>query len=590
MKGALIMARIIRFPLRMKNGAEVRSLDELKENFDLESILGYFTDGKLQTWLADRYYDEKANEVAALSSDMPNLNAKLCEILEVEYKAEVDVTNLEAIQQRNEKYKILSTVTSDREILNNTEIVAMNQDELYDILDEGTEKVYLCGDRFEIPTGRRNVCYIGINSPLVILENNKGAEIYAEAGIKFKNVQYEGNINPYITIGEKLFLEGKYKEAFPIIEQAANNENPRAMHIMARYYNDGYEVVKINNVERNNWCSRAYSYKEPLSMYGYSFWCTENGSEEQKRICSQIFVDIKETAESGDLFAQGAIGWMYDNGNGVVQDKNIAVKWMMKAAEQCYPYAQNYLGWMYGAGNGVDKDNIRAVEWYRKAAEHGFAAAQYNLGVMYQNGNGVDKDFGMAEHWYLKAAEQDYKLAFRNLANMYDIMYEAGSYANYDRLRQTVKKYDGVLGKLDSSSSDLEASQIVFNSSDERWKCYIRGAKLNDPVCLLKAGFLIAVHGPREYSKEEILTAVEWLKASVDYDPANAYFYLGIVYECGIYEHCIVSNPFVIEPNKRLAIEYYTKGANAGSNDCRAKLNRINQPAKKKSFLGGLFG
>lgn len=39
------MARKIRFPLKMKNGAEVRTLDELKANFDLESILGYFTDG-----------------------------------------------------------------------------------------------------------------------------------------------------------------------------------------------------------------------------------------------------------------------------------------------------------------------------------------------------------------------------------------------------------------------------------------------------------------------------------------------------------------------------------------------------------------
>ena len=46
------MARIIRFPLKMKNGAEIRTLDELKENFDLESVLGYFTDGKLATWLA----------------------------------------------------------------------------------------------------------------------------------------------------------------------------------------------------------------------------------------------------------------------------------------------------------------------------------------------------------------------------------------------------------------------------------------------------------------------------------------------------------------------------------------------------------
>ena len=71
------MARKIRFPLKMKNGAEVHTLDELKENFDLESVLVYFTDGKLATWLADRYYDEKAEAVSALSADSPELNAML---------------------------------------------------------------------------------------------------------------------------------------------------------------------------------------------------------------------------------------------------------------------------------------------------------------------------------------------------------------------------------------------------------------------------------------------------------------------------------------------------------------------------------
>ena len=54
------MAKKIRFPLQMKDGAAVRTLEELREHFDLESVLGYFSDGKLKTWLADRYYDEMA--------------------------------------------------------------------------------------------------------------------------------------------------------------------------------------------------------------------------------------------------------------------------------------------------------------------------------------------------------------------------------------------------------------------------------------------------------------------------------------------------------------------------------------------------
>ena len=51
------MAKKIKFALEMKDGAKVRTLEELQEHFDLKTIIGYFLDGKLQKWLEDRYYD-----------------------------------------------------------------------------------------------------------------------------------------------------------------------------------------------------------------------------------------------------------------------------------------------------------------------------------------------------------------------------------------------------------------------------------------------------------------------------------------------------------------------------------------------------
>lgn len=59
----------IKFALRMPDKAgigdkEVRTLQELQENFDLERILNFFLDGKLQEWLSDRYYSEQAAEIS----------------------------------------------------------------------------------------------------------------------------------------------------------------------------------------------------------------------------------------------------------------------------------------------------------------------------------------------------------------------------------------------------------------------------------------------------------------------------------------------------------------------------------------------
>ncbi len=37
------MAKIIRFPLKMKNGIEVRTIEELRENFDMDAVLENYT-------------------------------------------------------------------------------------------------------------------------------------------------------------------------------------------------------------------------------------------------------------------------------------------------------------------------------------------------------------------------------------------------------------------------------------------------------------------------------------------------------------------------------------------------------------------
>ena len=49
------MAKKIRFPLEMDNGLEVRSMEELRNNFSLGRVLEYIQNGKLVIWLRDRY-------------------------------------------------------------------------------------------------------------------------------------------------------------------------------------------------------------------------------------------------------------------------------------------------------------------------------------------------------------------------------------------------------------------------------------------------------------------------------------------------------------------------------------------------------
>lgn len=76
-----------------------------------------------------------------------------------------------------------------------------------------------------------------------------------------------------------------------------------------------------------------------------------------------------------------------------------AVIWFRKAAEQGNALAQGNLGAMYANGQGVAQDYAQAAACYRKAAEQGNADAQFTIGAMYGKGQGVPQDYSQAVIW-----------------------------------------------------------------------------------------------------------------------------------------------------------------------------------------------
>ena len=164
------MAKRIRFPLKLAQGAEVRTLEELREHFDLEAILEYYKNGKLLTWLEDRYLEGEAEAVQALDAAAPDFQKQLCEVFQVEYTG--SDLDLEEIERRQERLKRLRTITDEAEFIENIDRVAFDQEELADLLDEGANKIYLCGERFTVPASRTGVTYVGIKNPAVHISGN----------------------------------------------------------------------------------------------------------------------------------------------------------------------------------------------------------------------------------------------------------------------------------------------------------------------------------------------------------------------------------------------------------------------------------
>lgn len=113
-----------------------------------------------------------------------------------------------------------------------------------------------------------------------------------------------------------------------------------------------------------------------------------------------------ERAEQGSAVAQMALGIAHQQGWGVIQDYEEAVKWYTKSATQDFPAAQHHLATMYAHGLGVLQNNESAVHWLSEAANGGFALSQFTLGSLYAAGEHVSQDYVLAHKWFNLAAAQ----------------------------------------------------------------------------------------------------------------------------------------------------------------------------------------
>ena len=103
------MAKKIRFPLELADGTQARTLEDLQEHFDLESVLSYYKNGKLLTWLRDRYLESEAEAVEALDETAVDFQKQFCGIFGAEYTDHS--VDLEGIARRQERLAKLRTYT-----------------------------------------------------------------------------------------------------------------------------------------------------------------------------------------------------------------------------------------------------------------------------------------------------------------------------------------------------------------------------------------------------------------------------------------------------------------------------------------------
>ena len=116
---------------------------------------------------------------------------------------------------------------------------------------------------------------------------------------------------------------------------------------------------------------------------------------------------IRKSANQNQPAAQYRLAKLYESGEGVTQDAEMARQLTERAARNGNRIAMHDLALYYAEGRGgVEADLPTAANWFEKAAERGVVDSQFNLAVLFESGQGLPKNITNAFVWYSIAAGQ----------------------------------------------------------------------------------------------------------------------------------------------------------------------------------------
>jgi TPR repeat protein len=244
----------------------------------------------------------------------------------------------------------------------------------------------------------------------------------------------------------------------------------------------------------------------------------------------QIFALFQAGAEHGDAGMMIVLGYLYDEGLGVVQDHAKARKWYEKAADKGDANAMTHLGELYASGQGVAKDYVEARKWYEKAAAKDDASAMNGLGWLYENGHGVVQDYAKARELYEEAAAKDDARAMGNLGWLYANGW--GVVQDYAKAREL---YENAAAKDDARAMGYlgwlyeNGHGVVQNYAKAR-ELYENAAAKDDANAMFNLGLLYfeGLGVEQDYAK-----AREWYEKAAAKGDARAMFNLGGLYAKG---------------------------------------------------------
>lgn len=189
-----------------------------------------------------------------------------------------------------------------------------------------------------------------------------------------------------------------------------------------------------------------------------------------------------EAAEKGNVIAAAHVGVSYHYGieagdeehpQGLEPNAELALKYLMMAADKGYLKAQRDLGLIYVSSDSPVFDMDKALTWINLTAKKGDAFSQYIIGHYYNTGDYLPQDDEKAYHWLLESAYNGCEAAMFELGKIYyektnGILHKEGL---TDADRQEAKEYASLAIKWFEKASELGEEQAYFYTA----VCYFAG-------------------------------------------------------------------------------------------------------------------